>query len=245
MATEPSSGDYVVVRHQPGRRVWQFVILLVLSVGGMLVGYMVGMAEGGFRFSDMAKTRSMLSEDLAEVREKYTETRRELVTLERGRRIDEQALADARQSIADLEGRIDALQADLTFYKNIMAPSEANKGLRIQRLELKAKPSARRYAYNLSLTQVDDDRRYIEGVVAVNVIGRQDGERRVIALRDLSEEVEELGVRFRYRYFQDIEGVMILPEGFEPLEIQVVAKAEGRDSAQSERTFNWQATVES
>ncbi|MDX1599198.1 MAG: DUF6776 family protein, partial [Marinobacter sp.] len=79
----------------------------------------------------------------------------------------------------------------------------------------------------------------ISGVVAVNVIGTRNDEKEVIALRDLSEDIDDLGVQFRFRYFQDIEGLLKLPSDFEPVEVQVVARSEGKKSAQAERTFDW------
>ena len=80
--------------------------------------------------------------------------------------------------------------------------------------------------------------------MAVNIIGARDGEKEIIALRDLSQEIEALGVKFRFRYFQDVEGKLALPDGFEPLEVQVVAQAEGRKSSQAERTFSWDDLTE-
>ena len=79
---------------------------------------------------------------------------------------------------------------------------------------------------------------------AVKVIGLRNEENEFIALRDLSEDIADLGVKFRFRYFQDVEGSLKLPEEFEPLEIQVVAQAEGRKSSQAERTFNWDDLTE-
>ena len=89
-----------------------------------------------------------------------------------------------------------------------------------------------------------NNKSYISGVVAVNVIGLKNEEKEVIALRDLSDEIEDLGVKFRFRYFQDVEGSLVLPENFEPIEVQVVAQAEGRKSSQAERTFRWDELTE-
>ncbi|BES69824.1 hypothetical protein RE428_08420 [Marinobacter nanhaiticus D15-8W] len=238
-------GEYVVVRHRPGRRIRRFLILLTFSVGAAVLGYMTGMAQGGFRFTDMAKTRSVLSSELSKLREQHTDLQQKMINLERGNRIDQQALKQARETISQLESKMVSLNSDLTFYKNIMAPSETATGLQIQRFELDKRRSDGTYAFKLVLTQVGDNRSYIAGFVAVNVIGEKGGERQVIALRDLSKDIEDLGVRFRYRYFQDVEGVMTLPADFTPLEIQVVAKAEGKKASRSERTFDWQLLLES
>ena len=78
----------------------------------------------------------LLEEQVEDLREQNREASQQLVNLERGRTIDAQALNQARRSIVDLETRIASLKADLTFYKNIMAPSETSKGLQVDRFTM-------------------------------------------------------------------------------------------------------------
>ncbi|RBW51060.1 DUF6776 family protein [Marinobacter sp. F3R11] len=231
--------EYVVVRHRPGDRLKRSLILLVFVVVAAAGGYAAGMAQGGFRFTSAEKSSARLEDKTATLEASYREARQQLVNLERGQLMDEQALKQARKTIVDLETRISALQSDLTFYKNIMAPSETSKGLQVDRFSLASDRQAGVYSFKLVLTQVGNNKSYISGVVAVNVIGMRDDQKEVIALRDLSQEIQDLGVKFRFRYFQDVEGKLALPDDFEPLEVQVVAQAEGRKSSQAERTFNW------
>jgi hypothetical protein len=47
-------------------------------------------------------------------------------------------------------------------------------------------------------------------------------------------------IRFRFRYFQNIDGELTVPEGFEPREIMVVAKMTGRNNQRLEKKFDWQ-----
>nr|WP_284048224.1 DUF6776 family protein [Marinobacter sp. ATCH36] len=202
------------------------------------------MAQGGFRFSTAEESRDRLEEQVEQLQSQSRETSQQLVNLERGRTIDAQALNQARRTIVNLETQIASLKADLTFYKNIMAPSETSKGLQVDRLAMQSARQEGAYNFKLVLTQVGDNKSYISGVVAVNVIGMRNDEKEVIALRDLSDDIEDLGVRFRFRYFQDIEGLLRVPEGFEPLELQVVARAEGSKSSQAERTFDWDELTE-
>ena len=228
--------EYVIIRHRPGYRLRRTAILLIFSVVAAVAGYATGLAQGGFRFSDVEASNDVLEEEVETLRESYRQTRQQLINLERGRAIDEQALKQARNAIVDLETRIASLKSDLTFYKNIMAPSETSKGLQGAQSSV--------YDFKLVLTQVGNNKSYISGVVAVNVIGLRDEEKEVIALRDLSRDIEDLGVKFRFRYFQDVEGQLTVPTGFEPLEVQVVARAEGRKSSQAERTFDWEDLTE-
>ena len=236
--------EYVVIRHRPGYRLRRTAILLIFTVVAAIAGYATGLAQGGFRFSSAEESNQVLEDEVEALREDYRKARQQLINLERGRVIDEQALNQARKTIVELETRIVSLQSDLTFYKNIMAPSETSKGLQVDSFTLVPARNGDSYDFKLVLTQVGNNKSYISGVVAVNVIGLRDEEKEVIALRDLSEDIADLGVKFRFRYFQDVEGSLKLPEEFEPLEIQVVAQAEGRKSSQAERTFNWDDLTE-
>ena len=236
--------EYVVIRHRPGYRLRRTAILLAFSVIAAVAGYAAGMAQGGFRFSSAEASIGVLQEELKTLREAYTEARQQVINLERGRAIDQQAMKQARTTIVNLETRIASLKSDLTFYKNIMAPSETSKGLQVDSMTLVADRQPGSYDFKLVLTQVGNNKSYISGVVAVNVIGLRDEEKEVIALRDLSQDIDDLGVKFRFRYFQDVEGLLMLPEGFEPIEVQVLAQAEGRKSSQAERTFDWDDLTE-
>jgi|TARA_R110000851_G_scaffold286273_1_gene440154 uncharacterized protein DUF6776 len=236
--------EYVVIRHRPGYRLRRSLILLTFSILAAVLGYVTGMAQGGFRFSTAEESRDLLEEQVEDLREQNREASQQLVNLERGRTIDAQALNQARRSIVDLETRIASLKADLTFYKNIMAPSETSKGLQVDRFAMQQGREDDTYGFKLVLTQIGDNKSYISGVVAVNVIGMRNGDKEVIALRDLSDDIDDLGVKFRFRYFQDVEGLLRVPDGFKPVELQVVARAEGRKSSQAERTFDWDELTE-
>lgn len=237
--TRKPNDEYVVIRHRPVYRLRRTMILLAFTVVAAIAGYAAGMAQGGFRFSSAEASNEQLAQELRSLRDQFRTARQNLVNLERGRAIDEQALREARNTIVGLETRISELEADLTFYRNIMAPSETSKGLQVDSFTLASARGDNTYRFKMVLTQVGNNNSFIAGQVAVNIIGRLDGEKEVIALRDLSDDIEDLGVRFRFRYFQDVEGTLNLPQGFEPYEIQVVAQAQGRNASQAERTFDW------
>jgi hypothetical protein len=236
--------EYVVIRHRPGYRLKRTLILLAFTIIAAAAGYAAGLAQGGFRFTSVEASNERLEDQITTLETRYREARQQLVNLERGKLIDEQALNQARKIIVDLETGVGDLKSDLTFYKNIMAPSETSKGLQVDRFSLASDRQAGVYNFKLVLTQVGNNKSYISGVVAVNIIGKRGDEKEIIALRDLSQDIEDLGVKFRFRYFQDVEGKLALPEGFEPLEVQVVAQAEGSKSSQAERTFNWDDLTE-
>ncbi len=244
MGDDRKAGEYVIIRHKPGYRLRRTLILLVFSVASAAGGYLIGTTKDGFRLSNVSEARDYLRGELEDVQERQTGMQQKLINLERGHTIDQQALTQARRTIAALDTKISELESDLSFYKNIMAPSETSKGLQVDRFNLQTTRADRVFGFKLVLTQIGGNKNYISGLVAINVIGIRNGERELVALRDLSEDIDDLGVKFRFRYFQDVEGRMKLPPDFEPVEIQVVAQAKGPKSTQAERTFDWRKLTE-
>ncbi len=238
------SEEYVVIRHRPGYRLRRTLILLAFSISAAILGYATGMAQGGFRFSTAEETRDRLADQVEQLRDQTRSMSQEIVNLERGRAVDAQALNQARQTIVELETKINGMQSELVFYKNIMAPSKSTRGLQIDRVSLNAAGKPGVYEFMVVLVQRGDNKNYLSGDVKVTVIGRRNEEPVSIALNELSDDIDDVGIKLRFRYFQEIEGSLTVPEDFEPREVHVVASRDGSSSAKVERTFDWQELTE-
>ena len=57
-------------------------------------------------------------------------------------------------------------------------------------------------------------------------------------------EPETYPLKFRFRYFQDLSGVITLPPGFAPQTVEVVARRRGAKTADLSRTFAWMVAEE-
>lgn len=131
MGDDRKAGEYVVIRHKPGYRLRRTLILLVFSVASAVGGYLIGTTKDGSRLSNVSEARDYLRSELEGLQERQTGMQQKLINLERGHTIDQQALTQARRTIAALETKISELESDLSFYKNIMAPSDPYAELRI------------------------------------------------------------------------------------------------------------------
>lgn len=238
------SEEYIVIRHRPGYRVRRTLILLVFTVAAAIIGYATGMAQGGFRFSTAEESRERLSEQVALLRSENRKMSQQIVNLERGRAVDEQALSQARRTIVGLETELASLQSELVFYKNIMAPNESSRGLQIDRLAMRSAGTSGVFDFMVVLVQRGDNKNYLSGSAEVDIVGMRNEQRETIALRELSDDIESTNIKLRFRYFQEVKGRLQLPEDFEPLEVQVMAKRDGSGSAQVERTFDWDELTE-
>ena len=226
-----------------GRR-WLALALMcgMFSAGGYWAGVLHGTDSEVARLGQVEVERDQLETSAIKLRKQYQATRQQQISLERGRAIDEQALNQARQSIVALETRNAQLRSDLRFYKKIMAPASVAKGLQIDRLSID-KNLEGGFDFRLVLTQVGNNKLYQSGAVAVTLVGQSSNGEEVLPLRDVSPQIDDVGIKFRFRYFQDIHGSFTLPSEFVPLEVQVVAQPKGKKTVQVERTFLWSKLV--
>jgi len=167
--------------------------------------------------------------------------RQQMADLKLGGQVDSRANEEVRQTVESLQQNIADLKEEVRFYKSVLMPNVEEKGLRIERLDVKATADPRKVRYHLLLTQVVDKHEYIQGGVEMQLVGKRNNEEVRVSLNDAAE----LGgqpMRFRFRYFQNIDGEFTLPDDFTPVEVMVIANSTGRDSRRLERRFDWHLT---
>jgi hypothetical protein len=138
-----------------------------------------------------------------------------------------------------LRETISQLQEDVLFYKQIMSPENNETGLMIGQLDLESTEEQGRIRYRLELRQVGNNDNIVSGYTNVNILGSQDRQEISIPLRSLAEDEDQLDIKLQFRYFQNIQGELVLPEGFEPLGVQILAVDESNDGKTVQKSFAW------
>lgn len=234
----------ILVKHRPGLKRQNRISLIASLLVIATLSYSLGHYRSNVKQQQALESLDRLSQDYSELKVQEQLLRQEVANLESGRAIDEVAKTQIQDTISGLKNSVTQLQKDISFYKNIMAPSDNAKGLQVQKVEIQAENDKSRYAYKIVLAQVADNKNYVNGVVAINLIGSQAGKKEVLPLRDISE-LEELGIKFRFRYFQNLIGELMLPEGFEAEELQIVAQTKGKKASRLEQSFDWHSLLKS
>ncbi len=221
---------------------WQLLGLLVL---------IVLLAAGGWELYDLGKLHGVV--DLAMVRtENHTLKRQarklssenkemmsKLAILERSSQIDQQAALAVRSDLGQLEEELQAAREEVEFYRGIVAPGDVNPGLRIHRFALEPGLVSGEFHYELVLTQLKHNDRFISGTVDWKIVGTQAGEPTQLELAGVTDPgISQL--KFRFRYFQDLAGIIQLPEGFLGDHVELTVRPEGKtQQAPVVQKFNW------
>ena len=235
----------MVVPYRPGRRVLFTLLLLtgvaVSAAGGWGYAYFTTvLAQQG----EQAEKRE-LSAQLTDLRQENEALRRQIAILDRSSAVDQQTGAELQETLTALRQRVAQLEEDVLFYRQVVEEEIDETGLVIGQLDIDATRSPDRYRYKLVMRQQDaDGDTYLTGHVNFNLVGQLQDQQVILPLRDLSEFEDELDIRLRFKYFQNIEGELALPEGFQPDRIQIAAVATEPVSKRINEDFGWVVALE-
>jgi len=221
--------------HAFGVRASVVALLLVAGAGGYHYGYEKSIAENGNATAELLALR----DELVLTGSENADLRQQILNLGQAGTVDKQALDSVQQTILALREQNSQLEEDVLFYKQIMSPENAESGLVIGQIDLIMTEIPGTIRYKLELKQQGTNENVISGYANINVMGIQDGQEVSIPLHLLSDTEGGPDIQLQFRYFQNIEGEMILPTDFEPTKIQIHAVAEGADGKAVQKSFGW------
>ena len=229
----------IVVPYRPWRKTVAClgVLLLVAATGGGF--YFYGYSEGVFINGDARQERDELIVQVDVMSSQLNILQQELTNSEQANAVDRQALEEVQGTIINLRETIAQLEEDVLYYKQIMSPENTETGLMIGQLDLLQTDLQNRIRYRLELRQAGNNDNLVSGYVNVNILGTRDRQEISMPLRSLAVEEDQLDIKLQFRYFQNIQGELILPDGFLPLGVQILAVDEGNNGKTIQKSFAW------
>jgi hypothetical protein len=159
--------------------------------------------------------------------------------LETNRDIDRTAYAEVEASLTELQAKIQEQQDAIAFYRGIVSPVDGNSGLRVQDFRLSRGGTEREYTIRLVLVQAMKHDRKVSGDVVLSIAGLENGVEKSYSYSDLLPEDSEGSWAFSFRYFQDFDRAVVLPDGFVPERITVQVESKTRSIASIEESYSW------
>lgn len=231
----------IVVPYQPMRRAFFALLVLVLILLTSVASFYWGQWQAIGQQESAVKERDQLSLTLDKVTKTADESYQQVVNLSLAAEIDKASLTEMHKQVITLKQNIAELEESLSFYRGLMSPAEANKKLSFGDIALTSTPLPQQVNFKIVVRQTSNNHQVINGALQVNIIGSRLGAGVItVPLYQLSEQIESDSIRLRFKYFQDVVGTIILPEGFEPTHIELVATSSGKKPARAETRINWQ-----
>ncbi|MGY1410899.1 DUF6776 family protein [Luteimonas sp. A611] len=144
----------------------------------------------------------------------------QVATLTRSDQISRDANRDLQGTLAERDEEIAALRADVAFYERFVGSTAQRRGLTVHQLALTPR-AGQAWHYTATLTQNLNRGAVSSGRLSLAVEGTRDGRLERLDWAALRQDPEAAGVEYSFKYFQQVEGEIILPPGFEPLRIRV------------------------
>ena len=214
--------------------------ITVAFVVGAYLTFEFGRIQADYNVVDAAQQRRDYEDRIKTLQKQIATLNQEIALLDTHRDIDREAYKDIETSLTSLQEKIQEQRDAIAFYRGIMSPADGQRGLRVQDLRLRKGKLDRQYYVRLVLVQVMRHDRSVKGEVNFSLEGAQDGIATTYKLRQLVPANETSSWPFSFRYFQNFDRQLILPEGFLPERINIEVKSRTKSIASVKQSFLWQ-----
>jgi hypothetical protein len=230
----PRIPPLLVVRpHDPARErrgqllagaTWIVSLVVVAALTTAIISY-------GFESSTRSRSEAV---------DKDTEAlKARIAMLERSTQVAKAAVGDLQQTLRDREEEIESLRSDLAFYGRLVGGGK-REGLAVHVMKVSRVGTSRAWNFIVTLTQNFKRGQDTKGHVTLAVEGVQNGKLSTLDWGALTQGQNPAGIEYGFKYFQQVNGTMMLPEGFQANRVRV--RADG-DAGHVEQDFAWSDAI--
>jgi len=164
--------------------------------------------------------------------------RQRVTTLGRSDAISRQANRDLQSALAERDEEIAGLRADVAFYERLVGATGQRRGLTVHALKMQPQdgaPSA--WHFTTTLTQNLNRGAVSAGRLTLSLEGTRAGKLEKLAWADLRQQPAAPGTAYSFKYFEQIEGDVFVPQGLTP--VRVTVRLTPQSGPAVEQSFSW------
>jgi hypothetical protein len=210
-------------------------LLLILILGVAWAAYQQGLSG---ETTSLAVLQPNAKAQIERLQQERDELRRELSMVKQAAEIDRESIITIREQIKKFQDERLKMEEELAFLRGIVSTTSKKQGLRVQNFRLEPGLETGQFIYKFSVSQVINSGILAKGKINISVEGLLDGRSKQLSLKQLSEE-KQTSIKMRFRYFQNVEGKLQIPDGFEPASIHIDVKPSVKKLAPVTETYNW------
>jgi len=235
--TPPSPSRFQVVprqtRSKADRLRWIGIfavlwLLSLLAVGWLTARYISPPPEG------LEEALNLVAQQRVQIEE----LKQKQATLEASEQISRAANSEVQTTLVERDEEIASLRADVAFYERLVGATSQRRGLNAHSVEFAAE-TAGTWHYSVVLTQNLNRGAISNGHMRFSIEGVQGGKLTTLEWDALHQKPNTPGQDYSFRYFQQLNGSIMLPEDFTPQRVRISLSGSGGNNTQ---TFDWKTT---
>ena len=230
-----SHRGFQVRQHEP----WKLWAAFGLIVALLALFFYLGRSYQNYELRHLQLERETLVSRIEELESRNSNLVQKNAHLEGSSKIERDAYELASQELVKLQQQLLAQKEELVFYRGIVSPQGAALAVNLQSFELRSKGVANQISYKMILTKSGKSTTKVRGGANVLIRGDNSGAVKELRLTDLRLENPGKATKFAFRYFQVFEGDIVLPEGFEPFEVEIGIKPTTKKVKAFSETRSW------
>ena len=212
-----------------------FIASIAFGLWGAWRVFMPGSGDVRAQLSASERERTSLREQLEQAQQ-------QVATLGRSDQISRDANRDLQGTLAERDEEIAGLRADVAFYERLVGATAQRRGLTVHAIRMQPQ-NGTAWHFASTLTQNLNRGGTSAGRVTLSIEGTRNGRLQTLDWGALRQQKDAPGVEYSFKYFQQVEGDVFLPEDFTP--VRVTVRLTPRSGATVEESFTWaQATAE-
>ncbi len=227
---------FTLVRHlrlPPLRRRTRWLVLVAILLWALSIA--VAWWWSASRASPRLASVSAENARLREQTKQLDELRQRVTTLKRSDDISRAANQELQTSLSERDEEVSALRADVAFYERLVGTSGQRRGLSVHSVKMQQDANGS-WHYATTLTQNLNRGKISQGDLTLQIEGAKAGKLQTLQWNDLLQKPDAPAQPFEFRYFQKVEGSVMLPPGFTPHRVRVYLRSEGTTIQQA---FPW------
>lgn len=231
----PDKPRFVIVPHRPHVRVL-LAVAAALWLASLVATWWVASERAAPGLAKVRDELDLANRRIADNEALVRQLRQNVATLRRSDQISRSANTELQASLAEREEEVSGLRADVAFYERLVGATGQRRGLSVHEAVF-APEEGGTWRYTVTLTQNLNRGAISKGEARVSVEGVSQGRLRSLGWEELVQKPGAPGQPFSFRYFQQLEGSVMLPEGFTPQRVRVQLRSDGSTVDQA---FPWQ-----
>ena len=223
---------------------WGAFRVYVVLTSALIVALIAGFWLGNQHFSYQQKNLDSLESTVQNLRSENNALNKKLNIL----RVElDVALLAQQKTFDEIKQSIDrekALQKDIAFYQQVMAPELTQQGFVIDAFNVEKTLSDRVYRFEVVMMQREKIKNTLKGNLDITLVGSEAGQSKQYSLKSLLVDPQQT-LTFGFKYFQVLDGQIQLPEQFQPERVLIQSEIFqfNRKKGELQSTFEWTLTI--